>query len=281
MKPFARELATLSAREMVAALGAARAPSVVQRGLAWPFFLASRALGEALADVDDAILRAGLPAAARLALKRFGVESNNTGTAVALGPCLILANHPGAYDAFALMAAIDRDDLLILAADRGFLRALPRLSAHLLFVGADAGERARSLKRALSHLARGGALLHFPAGEIEPDASFETDRAKLLKPWQPGAAALVQACARRQGRVLVAGVRGVHSARAKRLLVNRLAERRGVTTLSALLQIVLRLRDVHSRVALLEPESAAELLRLDSAEQISRLRAALLRALCA
>jgi len=48
----------------------------------------------------------------------------------------------------------------------------------------------------------------------------------------------------------VAGVRGVHSPRAKRLLINRLAEKRGISTLSPLVQLVGRLRDVKARVRL-------------------------------
>jgi hypothetical protein len=281
MKPLARELANLSAREMVAALLGKRASGRVGRALSWPFFAVSRSMGESLADIDDAIALQGLPAAAQLALRRFGVESTRSGAPTGSGACLILANHPGAYDAFALMAAIERRDLLILASDRSFLRALPQLSEHLLFVGDAPSARAGTLKGALRHLRRGGALLHFPAGEIEPDAAFEADRAKLLKPWQPGAAALVEACLHSQGRVLVAGVRGVHSQRAKRLLLNRLAEARGITTLSPLLQIVLGLRDVKVRVAFAELEPAGVLQPLAAAARIARLRAALLSAISA
>jgi hypothetical protein len=58
--------------------------------------------------------------------------------------------------------------------------------------------------------------------------------------------------------VLVAGVRGVHSPRAKRLLLNRLAEQRGVSTLSLLLQVVGRLRDVNARVRLDEVTGARD-----------------------
>jgi hypothetical protein len=279
-KPLARELADLSALEIVAALGAGEAPGVIKRALALPFVAISRAMGETLADIDEAIAHRGLPLAAREALERFGVASTYTGAPIATGPCLFLANHPGAYDAFALMAAIDRRDLLILAADRSFLRALPHLSGHLLFVGAEPRARAGTLKRALSHLLQGGAVLHFPAGEIEPDAAFETEGVKLLKAWQPGVAALVRACARSRGCVAVAGVRAVHSPRAKRLFLNRLAERRGITTLAALLQVALRLRDVNAHVTIEEVSSDA-LARLDGDAQLELLRVALLRAISA
>ncbi len=231
-----------------------------------------------MAELDLAVPD-GLPKAAERALGRFGVALSVTGSDVSQGPRLVLANHPGAYDALALMSAIGRTDLLILAADRSFLRALPRLSKHLVFVGQSPGERAGALKRAVSCLKSGGAVLHFPAGEIEPDADFEPDSAQLLKPWRAGVSALVRACARVKGRVVLSGVRGVHSPRAKRWLVNRWAERRGISTLSPLLQIVGRLRDVVTRVHCQELESAAEFVDLAAGVQQLELRARLLAAI--
>jgi len=284
MDSLARELATLSASEMVTALGVKNAPALLRRGLALPFFAASRPLGETLAQLDHGILPQGLAFSAHRALERFGVELRQSGDDEAAldGPRLLLANHPGAYDALALMSVIARDDLLILAADRGFLRALPRLSQHLVFVGQTPGERAGALKRAVSALRRGGAVLHFPAGEIEPDADFEGDAERLLSRWQPGISALLEACAKVDGRVVLAGVRGVHSPRAKRWRVNRWAERRGITTLSPLLQLVGRLRDVVTRVRLDDAGPAKQHAELTRDQQLlglrERLRQAILRA---
>lgn len=280
MTPLSRHLAALSATEMVAALGVRTAPKLVQQSLALPFYAASRTLGRTLAGLDDAIASHGLPAAAALTLERFGVGLQTSGVDLREGPRLVLANHPGAYDALALMSALGRKDLRILAADRSFLRALPRLSSHLLFVAEHPGERAGALKRAVRHLRSGGALLHFPAGKIEPDADFEAMGAPLLEPWQPGVAALVAACARFDGQVMVAGVRGVHSPRAKRWLLNRMAERRGITTLSPLLQMVGRLRDVSARVCCLDVANARSLSELTASQQQAVLRAALERAIC-
>jgi hypothetical protein len=272
MSPLGRELAAISAREMVAALGLRHAPELVQRGLAAPFFAASRRLGETLASFAGDVDARGLPAAAGQALSSFGVALRSTGAGVPEGPCLVLANHPGAYDALALMVAIARRDLAILAADREFLRALSGLNQHLLFVGEQAGARAGALKKSLAWLKQGGALLHFPAGKIEPDANYESDRTRLFERWQPGVMALVAACRRANGRVVVAGVKGVHSPRAKRLLLNRLAERRGITTLSPLVQLLSGLRDVEAHV------------RIDDASHLSdeqALRRALLSAILA
>lgn len=250
MTPLARELARHSAREMVAALGVRGGPPLLRRGLELPFYAASRGLAETLATFAHEVESRGLPEAAASALSRCGVSLRVSGVEPASGPCLVLANHPGAYDALALMRAVGRRDLLILAADRAFLRALSGLSPHLVFVGDGPSERARALKRTLVWLRSAGAVLHFPAGRIEPDADFVLPGTPLLEAWQPGVSVLVQACERVAGRVLVAGVRGVHSPRAKRLLLNRLAEKRGITTLSPLVQLVAKLRDVEARVRL-------------------------------
>jgi hypothetical protein len=265
MEPLAHRLARISASEMVLALGVRGGPRLLKRGLELPFYAVSRGVGETLATLEREIASDGLPAAAAAALGRFGVGLRVSGVEVGVGPCLVLANHPGAYDALALMHAVGRRDLLILAADREFLRELTALSAHLAFVGDAPSDRARALKRSLGWLRRGGALLHFPAGRIEPDADFALAGAPLLEPWQPGVTALVQACARVAGRVLVAGVRGVHSPRAKRHLLNRLAERRGITTLSALLQVAGKLRDVQTRVRIEPADDARDELSLRAA----------------
>src|SRR6185369_14445202 len=250
MTPLARRLARLSASEMVSALGVRSGPAFLRRGLALPFYAASRGLAETLAMLAHEVDLHGLPDAAAHALVRFGVSLRVSGVEPVNGPCLVLANHPGAYDALALMRAVGRRDLLILAADREFLRALSGLSAHLVLVGDRPSERARALKRTLVWLRRAGAVLHFPAGKIEPDADFVRPGTPLLEPWQPGVSLLVQACERVSGHVLVAGVRGVHSPRAKRVFLNRLAEQRGITTLSPLLQLVAKLHDVEARVRL-------------------------------
>jgi hypothetical protein len=278
MSELGRALARLSASEMVAALGVRGGPPLLRRGLELPFRAASRSLGETLAELDSALGARGLPEAAARALGRCGVALRVSGTAVGRGPCLVLANHPGAYDALALMWALGRQDLLVLAADRAFLRALPGLSPHLCFVAEGPGARAGALKRGLSWLRGGGALLHFPAGQIEPDADFEPDPARWLQSWQPGVAALLAACARVEGQVLLAGVRGVHSRRAKQALINRWAEQRGLTTLSPLLQLWRRLHDVETRVHLRLAAPARELSPLSAAEQTEQLRAQLLSA---
>ncbi|WP_437765743.1 1-acyl-sn-glycerol-3-phosphate acyltransferase [Sorangium sp. So ce281] len=267
-EPLERELANLSGAEMVAALGLGGAPAWVRRAGRAAFAVPSWPLGRVLARFDRRTGEAGLHVAAREALAGFGARWTADAAPPSRGALLVVSNHPGAYDALALMAALGREDLMIVAADRRFLRALPHVSRRLLFVPIDEGgalalaARSAGVRRALRHLRRGGALLHFPAGRIEADPAFAGQGDALLAEWQPGAGALLRAAAAAGGRAAVAIVSGVHSPRAKRLAITRWAERRGITTLAPLLQAALPgFDDVEVRVRLGEARDAAEVAR--------------------
>jgi putative hemolysin len=86
------------------------------------------------------------------------------------GPAVVLANHPGMTDTVALIASLaSRPDLRVIALDRPFLRALPNVARHLILVPEHDVGRRGVVRAAVTHLQQGGALLTFPAGEIEPD----------------------------------------------------------------------------------------------------------------
>lgn len=209
-----------SAEEMVAALGLSRAPSLVRGVVRAAFSLASVPLGRVLARFDRSVAERGLADAATAALDELGAVWVREGTPPASGALLVVANHPGAYDALVLFAALGRRDVAIVAADRAFFRALPALSRHLVLVqdgpgGSRSAARAASIRRALRHLASGGALLHFGAGRIEPDPAFAMrDGGSLLEPWPAGTGFLVRRAARAGCVVVAATTEGVHSARA-------------------------------------------------------------------
>jgi hypothetical protein len=97
----------------------------------------------------------------------------------ATGPAVILANHPGMTDTVALLASLaSRPDLRVIALDRPFLRALPNVARHLILVPDQKAGRMGVVRAGVMHLKQGGALLTFPAGEIEPDpATFGRSKA--------------------------------------------------------------------------------------------------------
>lgn len=259
LSPLAATLARHSADEMVVALGLGQAPVALRRAVARAFYAASVPLGRILAAFDERVGTSGLHIAAAQALTDLDARWSCRQRLPSSGPLLVAANHPGAYDALVLLAAIRRDDVAIIAADRSFLRTLPTFSKHLL-LGAQAGTGATSLRKALRHLARGGVLLHFGAGRIEPDPAFTKHQLPVLLSWGAGTGTLVRGAAAVQGAVVGALVSGVHSPRAKRLLLNRVAEHFGVTTLAPLLQVALaRYHDVQARAVFSELQPAARL----------------------
>lgn len=96
---------------------------------------------------------------------------------------LALSNHPGMTDTVALFAALNRDDLRIIALDRPFLNALPHTTSHLFYVYDDPAKRMTLVRQVSAHLKKGGAILTFPAGHIEPDPDVYPGAAESLKDW--------------------------------------------------------------------------------------------------
>jgi hypothetical protein len=188
--PAARDLdaAGLRAVELVNTLRDSSASDLLRGlGLEWasPALegAARRAVGRFVADIaemDAAVARGGLSAAADLLLERYAgtVTIRGTERVPATGPVVVVANHVGTVDAPALWRLLAvREDLRIIALDRPFLHAVPHLAARLLYVADDTHGRTGLVRRAAAHLRAGGALLTFPAGTIEPDPALRPEDA--------------------------------------------------------------------------------------------------------
>lgn len=230
-KPEARivEVFAIAHGEMVEL--AARGGPLGRWALARALEIPAGALARSLVALDRDLARGSLRDAALGRLRHYGVEARldlGAGRLVRLaaldpsrpplpeaGPLLVVANHPGLFDALALFAAIGRDDLAILAARRPLLAALPNLARRLLLIEPGASG-SMALKKALRHLRGGGALLHFPAGRIEPDPLVSPRGTPLLLPWKAGLDTLLDAATRLLPalRVAPALVSGVISPRA-------------------------------------------------------------------
>ncbi len=135
---------------------------------------------------------------ARQALVRLGV--NYTLAAGELqqvpesGGVIVIANHPfGGIDGLIAINALHarRPDLKLLA--NGMLARLRPLQHAVLPVdalGGDAGSNARSVRDALRHVAAGGALFTFPAGEV---AHLRWGRLGVVDPpWTKAASRLIK-----------------------------------------------------------------------------------------
>jgi hypothetical protein len=251
---IALELATLSVAEIVDAAGARGAPAALRRVVEALAGVPSRRLGKTLARFDADVAAHGLSPAASAVMRAFGARVDVKGHVPASGAVLVVTNHPGAYDSLALMAAIARDDVALVASDRAFLRAMPHVSEHLVLVGdsrttGSAAARAAGLRAALAWLGAGHVLVQYGAGAIEPDLAFARQGDDVLGSWADGTGMLAAQAPQRGASIVPALVSGVHSARAKRLPIVRWGERRGITTIAPLLQATLPgFRDVHVKV---------------------------------
>jgi putative hemolysin len=159
---------------------------------------AARRFARTVRDFDSRVGREGLAAGSRWLVHRMagGVQVRGAEELPRQGPLLVLANHPGMTDTVALFASLAaRADLRVIAYDRPFLRALPHVARHVIFVQEDGASRSRVLREGIRHLQRGGALLSFPAGAIEPDpaACGAEVAAQALAQWSHSYALLLRA----------------------------------------------------------------------------------------
>lgn len=200
---------------------------LARRAIAAALRVPAAMLARSLTALDHDLATRSLVDSARRRLAHYGATLRIDPRSPAIpgaGPLVVVSNHPGLFDALALFATTGRDDLSILAARRPLLTALPSLSRRLLSIDPGASGSV-ALKKAVRHLRGGGALLHFPAGQIEPDPRVAPRDRALLLPWKPGLDTLLGAAARGRDdvRVVVVAVSGVVSRRA--LAVSTFASR--------------------------------------------------------
>ena len=218
----------------------------------------ARRLARQIAVYDGIVGEQGLAAGGAWALERMsrGAQVGGGENVPREGPLLLVSNHPGLADAVALFAATPRTDLRVVASERPLLEALPNTSRHLLTVPETSPGRFGLVRAATQHLRRGGAVLTFPGGRIEPDPAALPGAVEALDRWS----ASVDLFARlTPGLAIVpAVVSGVISPAALRNPLTRLRRRRRDREwLAATLQMLTpTLRDVTVRVEFGSPVQA-------------------------
>lgn len=174
--------------ELVGAVGLPRTRS--SRGLFWFLFRRILTRFAALgATFDHMTGDGGLPHGCTWALSRFSVQVTARGGEhiPAAGPLLVVANHPGGWDAFAIFARLVRRDIQWISTEIPFLHHLPHVRPHVIFASrTDARSRIAALRSAIRHLKDGGTLLYFGAGHRDPDPAVYPGAAEQIDAWLPG-----------------------------------------------------------------------------------------------
>ncbi len=221
-------------------------------------------------NFDRQVGLAGLPQAARRSSRRFVKDVRIFGLENLLPyePVLYLSNHPGMTDTLCLFAAIHRPDLRIIALRRPFLQALPNISRHLIYVSDDPIDRISAVRKASAHLREGGALLTFPAGEIEPDPDVYNGAELSLNSWLESAAVFIRFAP--AAKIVPVLVRNVLWDKAVRHPLTHIRSRRADrerlgASFQLLLQFIFNLTPVTVRVQVAPPIGLAEIGSTDTA----------------
>ena len=148
------------------------------------FLKPSQTFAKIMVDFDNAMEAYGLVDASRQIAKRFVQDVRVFGfDLIPDSAFLALSNHPGMTDTVSIFCALKLPQLKIIALDRPFLIALPNMSKQLFFVKDDPASRMTLVRQVSGHLRAGGAVLTFPAGEIEPDPDVYPGATESLQSW--------------------------------------------------------------------------------------------------
>ena len=264
MDQLERALIDINTSDILAALGWGNVRAL-RRWVGLAVRSPAAAFAQRMRGFDRDVETLGVRRAARVMLRSYvrRLCVQGAGRIPARGPVLLLSNHPGMTDTLALFSAIPRADLRILAADRPFLRALPAMSRSLISVSDQKEKRMRAVRQAVAHLRGGGALLTFPAGEIEPDPAVLPGAAQALARWSPSTVLFLRFIP--DCTVVPLVVSGVLSPRAQRHPLTLLRKRKGDRELlGAMLQMAVHtllpsLWPVEVSVNVLQPFAGAEM----------------------
>lgn len=160
-----------------------RAKSVVR----FFFGRAARTAAEVGIGLDSGVAEGGVCAGARWILPRFvkTYEARGLENIPASGPLVIASNHPAFVDSVVISAYMQRPDYKVIIGNIPFFRHLPHLSQHAIFAPekSDTVGRMQVIRESIRHLKKGGALLIFPRGGIEPDPEFMPEPDVEFRHW--------------------------------------------------------------------------------------------------
>ena len=228
--------------------------------------LPARRFAHQMVAFDRKVAEQGLHSASYNTLKNYvhRMEVEGLENIPESGPVLVLSNHPGMTDTLVLFSSLPRDDLRAVAAERPFLKSLNNVADYLIYVSDEPGKRMNVVRTAVSHLRQGGAILTFPAGEIEPDPASMPGATVSLEKWSESIAIFARLVP--EVRIVSAIVSGVIWPKAMNHPLTRLRRKpRDRERLGAALQVLIQTalpfyRPVTTRVVYGEPLRASDLL---------------------
>lgn len=117
----------------------------------------------------------GVPQSARKTMPVFSMKATarNYQSMPETGPILLVTNHPGALDSLALTSSLTRSDVRMMVSDVPFMRQFGAESNFLIYVDFKTIGGMVALREAIAHLKKGGLVIVYAHGEVEPDPELD------------------------------------------------------------------------------------------------------------
>lgn len=157
------------------------------RNFGWIARPIARRLAVMLVPIDQDLGEYGSQVAARNFLPPFvnEIKSRGAESIPATGPIIVASNHPGAYDSMAIVSQIPRPDATFIISDIPLVKFMPNASNHAYFATSDSSTRTNAVRETIRLLERGGCLVIFATGLIDPDPEVwgEEAASRELEGW--------------------------------------------------------------------------------------------------
>lgn len=159
--------------------------SMISRMIDWMGKVPAKRFASIMQRFDRMVADKSIWEAARDALKEFtdGLNGRGLEGVPTSGPLLVVANHPGAADSVAAMAAIERNDQSMIVLERPMLVAMPNFSKHMIYVDEENPARLGLMRSVIQKLKEGQTVITFPRGNLEPDPGLSSDAVESINHW--------------------------------------------------------------------------------------------------
>jgi hypothetical protein len=149
----------------------------------WTLRPIAKRLAVMLVPIDQDLGKYGSQVAARNFLPPFvnEIKSRGAESIPTTGPIIVASNHPGAYDSMAIVSQIPRPDATFIISDIPLVKFMPNASKHAYFATSDSSTRTNAVRETIRLLERGGCLVIFATGLIDPDPEVWGEEAANLE----------------------------------------------------------------------------------------------------
>ncbi|MDD2523194.1 MAG: 1-acyl-sn-glycerol-3-phosphate acyltransferase [Anaerolineaceae bacterium] len=142
-------------------------------------------LAEYLSRIDEQLNETSLNETVTKAILALsdGLVLNNHEAVPTSGPLLVVANHPGLIDILGVIAILKREDVKIVAQQKGFMRVLRNINRLMLTLEPDSTFKLKTIREIIQALNDDMVVIIFPSGQLEPDPAIVPGAAEALQGW--------------------------------------------------------------------------------------------------